>query len=345
MSFVPRLRRPIRKDVRFSDTTIELSESEKRKRKEDAYVYLESRNGSQYPGEISSRLRSSPIRSTSQTRPILKTRPTYELLGESPIRRIPDPDSIGDSARVLKTVRRQAKRNQPLNTTSRSGRVSKPDKHKSNGLLGSLSEAGSKLLGSMLFNEKSEDATLKQPKDTTTRVSRWNSEDLTRLRESQQLDRSIQEKKQALDLLQREIDGNTQILRQSNDTINFETRLARVETKVDADSSLTDKVSRLERRQESDRLNYESRLEEMRMELDLLQRNYKRLQKRFNDEQLAHDKEHNELLKLVRGLLASANDSHYSDSESDSEHSTSDLQRRVSQMSKELKGVEHKKRR
>ncbi|QPG75342.1 hypothetical protein FOA43_002695 [Brettanomyces nanus] len=364
MSFIPRLRRPLSNDtssklkdkVRFTGT---LSDEEKRRRKADAYDYLRSRSMNESDSEdtITNRLRSSNS-PRHQLRSILKpssTRRTYELMGESPIRHISHPDRLG-SERVLESVRREASKRSPLTRRIDSNyRIKKVEHH---GLLNSLSNVGSKLLSSVLFNEKGEDEKLH---NTSTRLTRWNREELGKMKENEDLERSIREKKIALDRLNRDLESRSLERLGPN---SLEQKVEGIEKKKqdlrqdDGDervmgelASIREDLLNMRKREESSRLKFESKMEELEMEAEINEKHYKRMVKELEEKRREVDKQKDELIKELRKMKKRRREKYEGESEesdSDDDRETkrrrvrvgTDLREKLERMTRKMKSME-----
>lgn len=316
MTYIPRLRRPITKStksnrVRFSDTrrspkrhrTIlraHISDTEKQRRRQDALDYLRRQNTQTNRG--SNRIR----------RP---ERKTYELLGERPISHISRPDSLTTSD-ILRNVKRKAQSQSPL-VRREYGKNDEEQQHR--GLLQSLSSVGSKLLGSVLFNEKSEDRKLREEtrrKEARNVRRQVNVQQRRQMMEDERLEQMINEKRQTLDSLQRQINKE----RIGRDIKGREVGKPAIETKINAledmiremkDNGTKDEVmgelssikrelSSISRREETNNVKFEARMEQMQLESELNAKMYKKMMKELEEKRQEVAEEKDKLIGMLK---------------------------------------------
>lgn len=347
---MPHLRRPIgvndrrnersKDHVRFADEpdtkyrrsgrhTIGLTALEKEARKEDALKFLRRRNGyrsdfKDHDG-IHSRLRASsyPIRHTDYGDRDANKR-TYELMKESPIRRIKSPQGL-DNDNVLRSVRREASTSMPLLDNRRfttSSRESSREVHK--GLLDSLSSVGSRLLGAALFNEKKEDGKLRENErngNTDSFIDKWNRDELERINTNNELERQIRQKRKVLEQLDSSIKRSTWHNREpvvgpgfteSDLKIKMD-KLEKAIKTLHGSTSKEDVIKELgiirqdllsmKSRQESNNMKFESRMEELQLEAQLNLRRYKKMMEDLEQKRKEIEKQKDDMIRMLKKVV------------------------------------------
>lgn len=344
MSFIPHLRRPIgtkvkgsEDHVRFADEPetrysrtgrhpTRLTRHEKEARKEDALRFLRRRNenlgGLMDNGGISRRLRTS---SYAIDHPIHRDRDlnkrTYELMRESPIRRIPNPQSLNND-NVLRSVRREASSNLPiLNNRKFTTSTTESPRKRHGGLLDSLSSVGSRLLNAALFNERKEDRKLRDNDrniNTDSLVEKWDKEELKRINANNELERQIRQKRRLLEQLNSSIrrsewkDQDTPTRDEFN-KYDLEAKMDKLENAIKTLHGSTSKEDVLKElgairqellgmksRQESNNMKFESRMEELQLEAQLNLRRYKKMLEDLGRKRNEIEKQKDEMIKMLR---------------------------------------------
>lgn len=332
MSHIPALktgignRYPGRRSSRFSESSsypkqvrfgtdrqkpISLTQSEREKRKQEALNFLRNEtSGIKRASIFDSGLeggndRAVPtIQRKTQSdlrRPLSANLKTYELMGETPISRLsrnPSKSYIYDD-NSLKNITRESLKKNPLpfrqTVEDNSSRISKPNSNyyrRNNGLLNSLSNFGSKVFKSILYNE---DDTV-QENEQHASSSYLNDLKIQRLKQKE-LDLKLQERMRYLDELDRKIaiKENEQFSNTFVESVNIDKQIQKLDDRLhsileEVNSSSNNKLIKelreikeeivsLRRKQESNNLKFESKFEDMRLENQMNRRKFERLLK------------------------------------------------------------------
>lgn len=273
---------------------------------------------------------------------------TFELLGENPISRIgmlPSKAAIYDE-NILKNITRESFRRNPLSTSpsrpNLSGsRISKPSTAtptsytmKNTGLLNSLSNFGSKVFKSILYNED-------EPTSSPRVGSSYNSPKLrtipqdqrieSDLRRQRELDLQLEERRRYLEQLNEKIaqaeNVNQRVSSMSqtpiNDSVSFldqsqtidkqieklDNRLQSILNEVNIGSNgklieelggIKDELASLRKKQETNNIKFESKFEDIKLENQKNRQKFDRLYQDLESKKKELDMEKNALLKLLK---------------------------------------------
>ena len=273
---------------------------------------------------------------------------TFELLGENPISRIgmlPSKAALYDE-NILKNITRESFRRNPLSTSpsrpNLSGsRISKPSTAtptsytmKNTGLLNSLSNFGSKVFKSILYNED-------EPTSSPRVGSSYNSPKLrtipqdqrieSDLRRQRELDLQLEERRRYLEQLNEKIaqaeNVNQRVSSMSqtpiNDSVSFldqsqtidkqieklDNRLQSILNEVNIGSNgklieelggIKDELASLRKKQETNNIKFESKFEDIKLENQKNRQKFDRLYQDLENKKKELDMEKNALLKLLK---------------------------------------------
>ncbi|KAG7863429.1 hypothetical protein KL919_000744 [Ogataea angusta] len=274
-------RTPTSERVRFSRDT-KLSDYEKRRRSTAASEFLENNNStnlkSDYRSSIGSSTKTRYESPRSILRPSAHEKKSYELLGESPIRSIPDSRRF-ETDDLLSSIK---KKRYPL--TDRRSRVTKPASSRvHDGLLGSLTSIGSKLLQSVLYNENKDIASEQEIKQEVRPSERITTDPVEPIRtSSNSVERTLNEKFGVLESLIRELKTESR------------------ETVMDKLTDLKGEILNLRASQELINTKFEERYEELRIENELNKRKFEKLFSDLEAKRDELDKEKTEYIKLLQ---------------------------------------------
>ncbi|KAG7877857.1 hypothetical protein KL905_001123 [Ogataea polymorpha] len=275
-------RTPTSERVRFSRDT-KLSDYEKRRRSNAASEFLENSNGSnlksdRYRSPIGSSIKTRYESPRSILRPSAHEKKSYELLGESPIRSIPDFKRF-ETDDILSSIK---KKRYPL--TDRRSRVTKPSSNRGHdGLLGSLTSIGSKLLQSVLYNENKDVVSEQESKQEIKPTERIKIDPVEPVRaSSSSMERTLNEKFSSLESLIRELKTESR------------------ETVMDKLTDLKGEILNLRASQELINTKFEERYEELRIENELNKRKFEKLFTDLEAKRDELDKEKTEYIKLLQ---------------------------------------------
>lgn len=326
-------------DTPLNKTSISLDISERERRKREALEFLkrETRKSNYSTGTkpSSSTDRISSRYSTSNVRKNPETLKTYELLGENPIRRVPPSSkySIYDD-QTIKNITKDSYIKNPLRYNSRIGdiksRVSKPSvssqshNSRNNSLLNSLSNLGSKVFRSILYNEQ--DTNINEPFNNSSYNS-LNSMDYNNSREEflkneikqKELDLQLAERKRYLDELNRKIEETEkrttvespiqQAKHIDKQIEKLDERLQNILEGVQSSSnekllkemeSIRNELTALRRKQESNNMRFESKFEDMKLENQLNRQKFDQLFNELEEKRKQLDVEKNMLIKKLK---------------------------------------------
>ncbi|KAH3664127.1 hypothetical protein OGAPHI_004841 [Ogataea philodendri] len=277
--------------VRFSRDT-KLSDYEKQRRSSAASDFLEgsSRASTAARSDKLDRYRplstSSSRARTGSPRSILRSssrdRKSYELLGESPIRSIPNARRF-ETDDILSSIKK--KRYPVLDTKSRVTKVSKPASARlHDGLLGSLTSIGSKLLQSVLYSE-SKDIAQPEPEPESVRVRSLE----------RPLERSV-----SVEPVSYGIERNINDKFESLASMIRDLKTEEKDSVMDKLAEVKGELLNLRATQELINSRFEERYEELKIENELNKRKFEKLFTELESKRNELDKEKTEFIKLLQ---------------------------------------------
>lgn len=309
---------PVRDQNRTNTT---LTDAERTKRKRDALDFLRRERSQPAESTLESVLARNREKRSS-TDPL--NRKTYELLKERPIAKISD--------RTRRTILRDDKNADSFAKKFHNEYASGIDENaketnRPQSLLNSLSEFGSKLLGSILFNEKN----VTEEPVPKERYKRPYDDSSSRYRQLpsmtpyanntnhiDELDSTLKLQQAKLDKLNRELESKRML--SLNDpfydnryfqakTDNIENKLQSILKEVNNDSndkllkelvSIKEELIGLKKKQESNNIKFESRFEDLKMEQQRNKRNFDRMISELDEKREILDLEKEKLMKLLK---------------------------------------------
>lgn len=291
-----------------------LTDAEKAKRKRDAMEFLYKETTSNHKTALDSVLEKSRAKSDNNRDPI--NRKTYELLRERPIRNISDrtrrhilrDDTIADNvARESLKFQRQA-----IPQKYGNDKLHSSNNKSTSSLLNSLSEFGSKLLGSILYNEAQTDLRRTSPVKSSYEIPQ------TKPILEQELNSTINLQQAKLDKINRDIE--TRKLMAMNEplyenqylqrkTEGIEDKLQSILKEVNNDSNdkllkellnIKDELIGLKKKQESNNMRFESRFEDLKLEQQRNKRNFDRMIHELDEKRDDLDREKDKIIRLLK---------------------------------------------
>lgn len=335
----PRVRFPANTSLDKTSISVDLSERERRKREALEFLRKETRNSNYSmgtkPSNSTSRISSSY--STPNLRKAPESLKTYELLGENPIRHVPVSSkySIYDD-QTIKNITKDSYIKNPLRYNSRisdmKSRISKPsvlsrsNNSRNNSLLDSLSNLGSKVFRSILYNEQ--DTNINEPSNNSSYNS-LNSIDYTNTNsredflkneiKQKELDLQLAERKRYLDELNKKIEETEkrttvkspiqQAKYIDKQIEKLDERLQNILEGVQSSSnekllkemeSVRNELTTLRRKQESNNMKFESKFEDMKLENQLNRQKFDQLFNELEEKRKQLDLEKNRLIKQLK---------------------------------------------
>lgn len=312
-----------------------LSQTERERRKHEALDFLRKETANTgYSRRSRTSLGSEnhfEPKTSSRTNPAnLKT---YELLGEQPINRIPTVSSrsILYDNEAIRNITRESRKRDPLGFRSTGGitdnfsKVRKPQasyNSKNHSILNSLSNFGSRVLRSVLYNEENTD--LKTVGDVTpsvTQLQKGQAERLESELKQKELDLQLAERTRYLNELNRQIQmreqenhsNSTDFVDQSKSIDKqigkLDERLQSILEEVNASSNgklleelgrIKEELTSLRRKQESNNLNFQSQFEDMKLENYKNRQKFDKLFKELEEKRKELDLEKNGLIELLQ---------------------------------------------
>lgn len=324
-----------RSGLRNANTSISLDQDKRERRKHEALAFLKRETGD------TSRYGNYGVNKTK----------TYDLLGEEPIKNLSSTTTaqklnLNSTSRIfdnklnlqnslydddmLKRIRRESLRRNPLSSSlpTNSNRIRKPDilhhsksyvpSKNNKGLLNSLSNLGSKVFKSIIYNEE----------DTTpSNAQNINSSfDLTRLQrlnmEEKELEAKLEAKRKYLNQINMEIDASHNKFQNihtnvsenidngiDNSIKNLDTRLQNIIEEVSSSSNIKlmteldtikNELNSLRRRQESNNIKFESRFEDMKLESQLNRQKFDKLFTELDQKSKELDQERETFFRLLQ---------------------------------------------
>lgn len=302
-------KRPLGRDL-GSKPLHNLSDAEKSRRKRAAMEFLNRETNNFSNTTLESVTEHNRPRKPASGDPI--NRKTYELLRERPIRHISERtrhNALRNDA-VADTVAREARHS--LIQDNEEGNRRKYEKsrdRKSHSLLGSLSEFGSKVLGSILYNENQTGVLKEESKPKYTRESQVRDAGL---------DSTIILQQAKLDKINREIEMKK--LMAINDPVyenrllqrrteGLEDKLQSILKEVNTDSnerllkellSIKNEVIELKKKQESNNMRFESRFEDLKLEQQRNKRSFDRMISELDEKREDLDREKDKIIRMLK---------------------------------------------